>query len=162
MENFTSEQATDSGDINSMLVARLWKVHLKLQFDAQAAEIAAASAAADAAAAAAFLAATTSMHMDDDETAAAAAPANAAEGSAAAANANSFAAATFKSVSDAHPDIDAGNMAQAKAITKIIDDPSMTAAEKQQEISTTFKCWGAQPIAVSPSDLAVVNSGRDD
>ncbi|KAL0024497.1 hypothetical protein WJX77_009937 [Trebouxia sp. C0004] len=65
------------------------------------------------------------MHMDDDETAAAAAPANAAE----------------------------GNMAQAKAITKIIDDPSMTAAEKQQEISTTFKCWGAQPIASTLAEM---------
>ncbi|DBB03084.1 TPA: hypothetical protein ACH3X1_013398 [Trebouxia sp. C0004] len=47
--------------------------------------------------------------MDDDEAAAAAAaPANAAE----------------------------GNMAQAKAITRVIDDPSTAAAEKQQEIST--------------------------
>ncbi|DBA98304.1 TPA: hypothetical protein ACH3X1_001224 [Trebouxia sp. C0004] len=83
-----------------MLVAGVWKVHLKLQFDAQAAE----SAAAADVAAAACAAATTSMHMDDYETAAAAAPANAAE----------------------------GNMAQAKAITRIIDDPSITAAENSK------------------------------
>ncbi|DBB00233.1 TPA: hypothetical protein ACH3X1_014062 [Trebouxia sp. C0004] len=108
MESFTSEQATDSDDINSMLAAGVWKVHLKLQFDAQMADNAAASAAAASDAVAASGAATTSMHMDDDETAAA--PTNAAQ--------------------------DAGKIAQAKAVTRIIDVSSMTAAEKQQEIST--------------------------
>ena len=121
MESFAPEnQANNTGDMDSTLVAGVWKVHLHLQFDAQAAETTAASDVAESAAA--LAAATSSIPMDDDE--AAAAPTNVAE--------------------------DASNLAQAKAVTRIIDDPVMTTAAKQQEISTLFKCWGTQHNVVSP------------